>query len=429
MAAAVSARRAQAAMAAALLLLVAGCRVRPPAPDVQEQIDAILAALAVGDIEGATTMAEAARGRHPRHGGVAITTAAIHDLLWREDLAIAAWREALASQDRGGMSPGRLQGRLGEQLFLAGRFGEALAPLLAGSAEELGRRRLALVTVARELPFRRRVSGPLMTEQALLEGALPEFLCSAGAVERPFVVDTGSSTTAVAASVADLAQARARADLGGVPDGKGQTIPAAMGVIDAFAVGDVQLGAIPVLIVPDENLAMRDFFGGPDRPPEGVLGLDVLALFRMTLDAPRRRLVLERPRGLATGDSVQCVRSDGRCLVPLAIEGRRLWFVLDTGASHSSITKEGLMLLPGGESRAQPGFRRVRSAGGSSLSVREVRSLVLRVSQTRFSGVDLPVVPRVGSGLFPVHGVLGADLIAQCRLTFDQGRIRMEAEP
>jgi hypothetical protein len=200
-----------------------------------------------------------------------------------------------------------------------------------------------------------------------------------------------------------------------------------LGVLDSFAGGAIWLGAVPVLVVDDERLAMRDLYGGPARAPVGVLGLDVLSLFRMTLDPVRSVLVLEWPRGLAEADSVQCVRSDGRCLVPIAVEGRRLWFVLDTGASHSSLTALGLEALPGGASRASPGFRRIRTAGGGGLSVREVRNLVLRVSQTRFPGVDLPVVGREPSEVFPVHGVLGIDLLRQCRVTLDRGRARLEA--
>jgi hypothetical protein len=216
---------------------------------------------------------------------------------------------------------------------------------------------------------------------------------------------------------------------GEVPDGMGQPVPVSTGVIDSFAVGDVWLGTVPVLVVDDHRLEMRDLFGGPARAPVGVLGLDVIEQFRMTLDPGRRSVVLELPRGLPEATSVQCVRCEGRCLVPVAIEGRRLWFVLDTGASHSSLTSAGLRALPDGEARATPGYRRVRTAGGGALSVREVRNLVLRVSQTRFFGVDLPVVHRAGDASFPVHGVLGVDLLQKCRVTIDGGRARLESVP
>ena len=114
-------------------------------------------------------------------------------------------------------------------------------------------------------------------------------------------------------------------------------------------------------------------------------------------------------------------------VVPVTIEGRHLWFILDTGASHSSLTEEGLEALPDGDRRATSSYRRVRSAGGSTVSVRTLTNLVVHVAGNRFSGVELPLVPRNTSGLFPIHGVLGADLLLLCRLTLDGGRLRLEA--
>lgn len=413
-------------LAIASAVLVAACASRPPQPSPTELVGEVLSLLAVGDVEAADQLSDRAQRRYPADGGVAACRATVHDLFWRDDLAIAAWRDVVSSKDRAGWTQAEARGRLGDQLFAAGRFGESLAPLLAGAVGADSVRRRSLVAVARELPFRRKQSGQLVAEQPLLEGALPEFACTIGELRRPFAVDTGSSMTAVSRTLAQQGAARATSDAGAIPDGTGKMIPASFGVLDGFAVGEIWFGSVPVLVVDDERLAMRDLYGGPERVPVGVLGLDLLSQFRMTLDPVRRSLVLELPRGLPAASSVQCLRSQGRCLVPVAIEGEQLWFVLDTGASHSSLTQQGLAKLPGGESRATPGFRRVRTAAGGGLSVREVRNLVLRVSQTRFSGVDLPVVTRESRGLVPVHGVLGIDLLRQCRMTIDGGRARME---
>jgi hypothetical protein len=43
-----------------------------------------------------------------------------------------------------------------------------------------------------------------------------------------------------------------------------------------------------------------------------------------------------------------------------------------------------------------------------------------------FRGADLAVIDRGPVGLFPVHGVLGSDLMMRCRTTLDRGRIRIE---
>jgi hypothetical protein len=39
----------------------------------------------------------------------------------------------------------------------------------------------------------------------------------------------------------------------------------------------------------------------------------------------------------------------------------------------------------------------------------------------------MPVVARGRSEMFPVHGVLGLDLLRQCVVTLDRGRARLVA--
>lgn len=349
------------------------------------------------------------------------------DLLWRDALAARELRAAAFAADRTGLDPLELRGRLGELLFAAGRYGEAAGELTAGAVGEQRKRRLAFAQIARQLPFARQQRGPLATEQPLLPGEVPEFVCRVGARERVLALDTGTSMTTLARSVARDLGVRATVSAGEALDGTGQPLAVDVGILDELSVGDVLVGATPVLVVDDQALALRDQHGGAERPPAGVLGLDLLASFRITIDPERSSLVLSVPSGLSELDSVQCVRAEGRCLVPLWLEGQRMWFVLDTGASHSSLTDTGLAALPGGEARAAAGFRRVRSVGGGVLSVREVRDLVLRVGAVRFAGVTLPVVPRQRTVVFPVHGVLGIDLLGRCRVTLDQGRARFAA--
>ena len=43
--------------------------------------------------------------------------------------------------------------------------------------------------------------------------------------------------------------------------------------------------------------------------------------------------------------------------------------------------------------------------------------------------VTLPVVSRGAGSLFPVHGVIGVDLLSHCRVTLDSGRARLTALP
>lgn len=404
-------------------------RVREPSVAAQLELAAI--ALREGRLEEATELVARARQRDPRDVAAAACSATIAELLWRDDDAVremaAAVRNALTrGSDEYELSV--LRGRLGDLLFQAGRWRDCREPLSAGQAID-GERRRAFAAVAAVLPSARQPDGPLLTEQPLLPGDAPEFVCGSGERLRPFAIDTGTSMTTLGRSFAEELAVGHRQPAGTALDGAGRELPVEVGVLPRFQVGDVAMGATPVLIVDDAALRLRDLFGGPERVPRGVLGLDLLAAVRLTIDPERRSVTIELPRGLPTEQSVQCVRVEGRCLAPVQIEGVRLWFVLDSGASHSSLSEVGVTRLPGGDRRTVPSYRRIRTVGGGLLSVREVRDLVLRCSEGRFLGVTLPVVARGRSKTFPVDGVLGLDLLRRCRVIVDRGRARLVALP
>ncbi|HLQ38522.1 MAG TPA: retropepsin-like aspartic protease, partial [Planctomycetota bacterium] len=277
------------------------------------------------------------------------------------------------------------------------------------------------------LPWRAVAAEPFASERPLASGEVPEFECAAADRRRPFAIDTGSSMTTLSRSLAAELGVRNLRPAGSAVDGTGREVAIALGVLPAFAVGDARLGDVPVLVVEDGRLALRDLFGGAERAPQGILGLDQLSRFRLTLDPVRQSVAFESPRGLSEGESVQCVHADGRVLLPVTIADLQFWFVLDTGASHSSLTQAGLQRLPDGERSAVPSFRRVRTTGGGTVAVREVRDQVLRCSLARWRGVTLPVIARTASQDFPMHGVLGLDLLLLCRVTIDRGRARLQA--
>ncbi|MCA8965330.1 MAG: aspartyl protease family protein [Planctomycetes bacterium] len=422
-------RGAQVTLLAAGLGLAA-CVTREPLPSAAELLADATASLARGEVEAAAEFVHRARRVEPGDVAAAQWSAVIAELLWKDDLAIAEQWQALRNARGAGLDQAALseiQGRLGDLMFAAGRWGEATIWLQAGAVGEDAERRLAYASITRLLPFVRQQSGPFLTEQQLLPGDSPEFACGVAGRQRSLAIDTGTSMTTLSKGFAQELAAHSLQPAGFAVDGAGRKLQVEVGVLEQFAVGDVGIGSLPALVVADEALRLRDLQGGPARVPRGVLGLDLLAAFRLTLDPERASVVLELPTGLAESESVQCVRAEGRCLAPAVVEGVRLWFVLDTGASHSSLTQEGVAALPGGDARAVPAFRRVHTVGGNLIAVREVRDLVLRSSSARFQGITLPVVPRHASGLFPVHGVLGIDLLSRCRVTLDHGRAQLTA--
>ncbi len=427
------------------VLTIGSCVTRRAPVSIDSQLALAATALREGRLDEASELIVAARRRDPWHIDAARWSALMADLLWRDDDAIREQSAAIRLARKASETLARkasetsarkaseqaivteLRGQLGDLLFQAGRWGESSSPLLAGALGEVASRRRAFAIIASALPFVRRFSGPLVTEQPLLSGQSPEFICGTSGLLRPFAIDTGTSMTTVASSFAEELGVRSKQAAGVAVDGAGRSLPIEVGLLSTFRIGNVDIGAVPVLVVSDRALHMRDLHGGPEHVPRGVLGLDLIAAARLTLDPERGSVVLELPQGLPIVDSVQCVRVEGRCLVPVVIEGKRLWFVLDTGASHSSLTTLGLDKLPDGKSRAVASFRRVRTVGGGLIAVREVRDLVIRCSNARFLRVTLPVVDRGRSDLFPVHGVLGVDLLSRCRVTLDRGRARLTA--
>ena len=368
-----------------------------------------------------------ARRRHPSNGTVLWWSATVSKMLWQNERALAELRGLLRTPDRAGLTEAECRGQIGGVLFRMGDYGESISYLEAGDVGPEADRRRAFARLAGELPYFRTQVGALATELPLVKGSLPELICSIGDKRRTFALDSGTTMTTLSQSLAEELQVTPILPVGMTTHDNGQTYPVSVGVLRNFALGDVQLGSIPVLVVEDHRLTMRDLFGGADRTLGGVVGMDLLSIFRMTLDLERESVVLEVPRGLSEEDSVRCLWLREGWVVPVTIEGRHLWFILDTGASHSSLTEEGLEALPDGDRRATSSYRRVRSAGGSTVSVRSLTNLVVHVAGNRFSGVELPLVPRNTSGLFPIHGVLGANLLLLCRLTLDGGRLRLEA--
>ena len=344
---------------------------------------AIELALERGNVDLARSSRARALRRQGSSGTVLWWSATLSQMLSQNNRSLAELQGLLHSADRAGLTEAECRGRIGDLLFRMGNYGESISYLESGAVGPEKERRAAFAAMAQDLPYIRSQVGALATELPLVEGSLPELICSIGDKSRAFALDSGTSMTTLSRSLAEELQVSPILPVGTATHDNGQTYPVSAGVLRRFALGAVQLGSIPVLVIEDHRLTMRDLFGGADRTLAGVVGMDLLSVFRMTLDLERRSVVLEVPRGLAEDDSVRGIWHGGTLVVPVTIEGRHLWFILDTGASHSSLTRKGLEALPDGARRATPTYRRVRSAGGSLISVREITNLVVRAAGAR----------------------------------------------
>ena len=421
-------RRAANSVLLATLVLLPACLAwegsKRPAP-VSEYLEGVAASLHLGDVTRAEDVLARARSRFPDDGGVRATEALLAQMQGRDEEAERDLHELASIPGRGGLNEAELSQRIGDLKFRAGRWRESASYLFRVPPGPDGDLRRALAMLTLRLPQTRAAVRSLAVERPLLPGPTPKLIVSVGGKDRALGLDTGASFTTLGAGLAKEIPVDGIQPAGTAVDGADQAFPVSVGVLGQLALGEVELGALPVLVVDDERLLMRDIEGGAESRVLGMLGQDVLLRFRLTIDGLRRSAIFEPSRGLPERQSLRCVWHEGRLLVPVVAEGRTLWMVLDTGASRTSLTDEGLATLPGGERRAVAGFAKLRGPGGVRLSVRMVKELAMAIGESRFSCPELPVVERGRRGVFPVHGVLGADLLMRCRLTLDRGRVKV----
>src|SRR5688572_6718224 len=239
--------------AAGSLLLFAAC-AQLPEPPIDDLLEQVALALRDGRVEAAVELAARARQRDPQHVAAAQWSAAVAELTWRDDDAVKELTVALRhGRVTGGEAPGEamLRGRLGDVLFQAGRFGESVEHLRAGALAEDGERRSAFAAVAATLPAVRKPDGPLVSEHPLLPGDMPEFACGNAGKQRPFAIDTGTSMTTVSDSFAAELDVKDLLPAGIARDGTGSELSVKVGVLPDFTMGDIKLGAVPVLVVDD----------------------------------------------------------------------------------------------------------------------------------------------------------------------------------
>lgn len=160
----------------------------------------------------------------------------------------------------------------------------------------------------------------------------------------------------------------------------------------------------------------------------GVLGMEVLRPFQVTLDPEQGRVELVDPRQVERipADAPGAVRMrrelwvGTRVKVPTTIDGHTLWPILDSGASSSHLALADLGLVP---SEVREGVV-VRGSGGSGSDIRTMEYYELETVSLAgaFSG---PV--RV-AGRQHGQGLLGLDVLRRYRTTLDfrSGRIRFE---
>ncbi|MCB9671867.1 MAG: aspartyl protease family protein [Alphaproteobacteria bacterium] len=150
----------------------------------------------------------------------------------------------------------------------------------------------------------------------------------------------------------------------------------------------------------------------------GVLGMDVLRPFQVTLDPQQGEVWLREPRTVERlerhGSGVVPMRRElmvgTRARVPTTIEGHVLWPILDTGATSSHLDLSRLGMTP---SEVREGVV-VRGSGGSGSDLRTMEYFELdTVALGGALAGPVRVAGRDGAGL------LGLDVLRRYRTTLD----------
>ncbi len=384
------------------------------------------AALASGDVSMAEQLLVVGLARWPGDPGLGAWSAVLHGLRGDREREIDELRALPRHLSADDPERAALSARVGIELFRAGRYGEAGPWLRAAGGSDPTLAGLAVVTD--DLPvFQRRLGGRAVAELPLVEESPPVLECSVEGSTARMVVDTGASMTTISRQLAERIGLLVPPPYVEARDGTGAPIPAAIGVVPTLRLGALELGPVPVLVLDADRLDLRS---GESDGVDGLIGFDLLSRLRFTFDPERRSLVLGAPRGTTGSDlAVHCLHEQGCVLAPVRIQRREFWFLLDSGASSSSLTPTGYDALVEGRGPGELTHRSVHGPGGERLAVVEVPEVSLEVAGARFSGLTLPVIrrsPEPGS-LLPVHGVLGGDLLLRCRTTYDSGALRIAA--
>ena len=215
----------------------------------------------------------------------------------------------------------------------------------------------------------------------------------------PFMLllDTGATHTAITAAVAAAINAPAIATSRVIsPTSVAQRTIVA---IDQIEIGPSTTDLVLASVVPDRSL-------DPEGRIQGLIGQDVLAHLRFTIDFDRRHVTWHSEAPPQHGVSLRLSLEHGRFLVDVPQHGEPLWMVPDSGAG-------GLVLFAASQSR-WPWVRdtgrvvQVVTANGQ-LKAKEILLPQFHVGPHVFRNVRgvrldrLESQPGEGHGLLPLH--------------------------
>lgn len=211
------------------------------------------------------------------------------------------------------------------------------------------------------------------------------------------LLDTGATHSAITADIADLIGARVVAQTNVIS-------PVGSAMRPIVAIETLSIGPISVDVILPSVAPERAF--DPKGEIKGLIGQDVLAGLRYTIDFKRKVIEWHDGPARQAGTTLRLSFEHGRFLVALPQPGTTLRFVPDSGAGglvlFGARSRERLPSIATGEtvelstatgSQAAPVVRLPELRIGD-LTLRDVRAVAVGGDETH---------PAVGDGLLPLH--------------------------
>jgi len=243
-----------------------------------------------------------------------------------------------------------------------------------------------------------------------------------------FWLDTGAGLTVLAEDTARQAAVLPGGRETPATTATRRQVPVRGAIIEELRIGAATVRRLPAVVVSREDLTLPAGSGGRPVRIAGLIGWQALRRLRLGLDPRHRRVWLEKPAEDSTirpGGSRNLFWIGYPVLKTVSAGGVPLYFGLDSGAVHSSLTETGLSRS--GVARGKDRRRRIASAGGTETAVTPTaQRLDLWLAKRRLQLEGVPVWPARGATFVQLDGIFGSDLLRQAPVIIDGGNGRFE---
>lgn len=186
----------------------------------------------------------------------------------------------------------------------------------------------------------------------------------------------------------------------------GKTVRARVGLAKSLALGECLFRNVPFLVFRDDDLTFEEIH----YTIEVILGFPVISELKTVRVRKTGSVSLAFPR---TRTGIRNLALDGLSpLIAVEMDGRAYPFLLDTGATHTSLTEGALISIPTLAARARTSTGATGGAGGVVKGdVQVITDLSLLVAGLRQTLPSVHVTPNTQDSTRFYFGTIGTDIL------------------